>query len=111
MFTKGFFPASDEEREVDRKRRLTLHRTHLLHLAHALMSVEFLTEDKEAEVYSRLVEHALHAHMYLNKSDRPYEDVWLMNELAWARMKLKREIREELTLEDELNEGLGEGDY
>jgi hypothetical protein len=42
--------------------------------------------------------------MYLNKSDRPYEDVWLMNELAWARMKLKREIREELALEDELNE-------
>ena len=95
---------SKEEREVDRKRRLTLHRTHLLHLAHALMSIEFLTEDKEAEVYSRLVEHALHAHMYLNKGDRPYEDVWLMNELAWARMKLKREIREDMALEDELND-------
>ena len=104
------FGLSKEEREIDRQRRLTLHRTHLLHLAYALISREFLNEDKEAEVYSRLVEHALHAHMCLNKDDRPYEEVRLMNELAWARMKLKREIREEME-KDELDEGLGETDY
>jgi hypothetical protein len=106
MAKKGWFGLSEEEREIDRKRLLTLHRDHLRYLAQTLMSLGVLSEDREAEVYSRLVEHALHAHMYLNKGDRPYEEVWLMNELAWARMKLKREIREEME-EDELDERLG----
>ena len=96
MAKKGWFGLSKEEQEIDRQRRLTHSRSCLRDLAHTLQDIEVLGEDMEAQVYSLLVEHTLRAYMYLNKVDRPYEETRLMSDLAWRRMKIKREIREEM---------------
>ena len=110
MAKKGWFGLSEEERKIEYKRRLGRDRDNLRHLAHALLATEFLSEDKEAEVYARLVNTSIQAYMHANTSERPYEESNLIYRLALAQMKLKREIRKEME-EDELDEGLGEGDY
>ena len=96
MAKTSYFAMSEEERAVMNREKLELRRIKLERCAYELLKSRTKTEDEEAELLADIVAAALDAYMRLSKVNRPEMEYSTMTHLAFQRLKIRRQIREEL---------------